>query len=58
MKRQKRDKLDRAHSKGFHAGAIGRSHEACQFQQPDIREEWLCGWREARENIARGYSYT
>jgi ribosome modulation factor len=58
MKRQKRDRLSRAHSKGFTAGTLGRSYEACPFQQLDTREEWLCGWREAREKIAHGYQYT
>jgi ribosome modulation factor len=47
MKRQKRDKLSRAHSKGYQAGITGRSKEKCPFQTSGARYEWLGGWREA-----------
>jgi ribosome modulation factor len=47
MKRQKRDKLSRAHSKGYHAGISGRAKENCPFQTSGARSEWLGGWREA-----------
>jgi ribosome modulation factor len=47
MKRQKRDKLTRAHSKGYQAGISGRSKEICPFQATVARSEWLGGWREA-----------
>jgi ribosome modulation factor len=47
MKRQKRDKLSRAHSKGYHAGIKGRSKEHCPFRSMNIRSQWLGGWREA-----------
>ena len=47
MKRQKRDKLSRAHSKGYQAGITGRSKELCPFQTTNTRSEWLGGWREA-----------
>jgi ribosome modulation factor len=47
MKRQKRDKLTRAHSKGYQAGISGRSKELCPFQAAEARSEWLGGWREA-----------
>lgn len=47
MKRQKRDKLSRAHSKGYQAGISGRSKEICPFQASEARSEWLGGWREA-----------
>lgn len=47
MKRQKRDKLTRAHSKGYQAGIVGRSKENCPFQESNARVEWLGGWREA-----------
>ena len=40
MKRQKRDKLTRAHSKGYQAGISGRSKDICPFQQNDARSEW------------------
>jgi ribosome modulation factor len=47
MKRQKRDKLTRAHAKGYQAGISGRSKENCPFQATEARSEWLGGWREA-----------
>lgn len=47
MKRQKRDKLTRAHAKGYQAGISGRSKENCPFQEAVARSEWLGGWREA-----------
>lgn len=47
MKRQKRDKLTRAHSKGYQAGITGRSKDNCPFQEADARSQWLGGWREA-----------
>ena len=47
MKRQKRDRLERAHSQGFKAGLAGRSKEQCPYQQVDPKSEWLGGWREA-----------
>lgn len=50
MKRQKRDRLERAHSQGFKAGLAGRSKELCPYQQIDPKSEWLGGWREAIEN--------
>ena len=50
MKRQKRDRLERAHSQGFKAGLAGRSKENCPYQQVEHRSEWLGGWREAMDN--------
>jgi len=32
MKRQKRDRLDRARAKGYQAGIAGRSKEGCPYQ--------------------------
>lgn len=50
MKRQKRDKLSRAHAKGYQAGISGRSKEICPFQANEPRSQWLGGWREAIED--------
>ncbi|MGQ4275903.1 ribosome modulation factor [Pseudidiomarina sp. E22-M8] len=49
MKRQKRDRLERAHSQGFKAGVAGRSKELCPYQNQEIRCQWLGGWRDAQE---------
>ena len=54
MKRQKRDKLSRAHAKGYQAGISGRSKELCPFQTSESRSEWLGGWREAIEDRNQG----
>ena len=56
MKRQKRDKLTRAHAKGYQAGISGRSKENCPFQAFDARSQWLGGWREAVEDRHLGLS--
>ncbi|MGL4455761.1 MAG: ribosome modulation factor [Plesiomonas sp.] len=50
MKRQKRDRLERAHSRGYFAGLEGRSKELCPYQTLDARSHWLGGWREAIDN--------
>ena len=47
MKRQKRDRQDRAYSKGYQAGVSGRSKEICPYQNTAEKSEWLGGWREA-----------
>ena len=54
MKRQKRDKLSRAHAKGYQAGIAGRSKENCPFQASEPRSQWLGGWREANEDRSLG----
>ncbi|MBI2380998.1 MAG: ribosome modulation factor [Gammaproteobacteria bacterium] len=55
MKRQKRDRLERAHARGFQAGVEGRSREDCPFEGVNAREHWLSGWREARTSRSSGY---
>ena len=47
MKRQKRDKLTRAHSRGYNAGVSGRSKDNCPYQSSEARSQWLGGWRDA-----------
>ncbi|MFC3023970.1 ribosome modulation factor [Vibrio zhugei] len=55
MKRQKRDRLERAQSQGYKAGINGRSQEMCPYsQQLDARSYWLGGWRDAREDKNMG----
>lgn len=55
MRRRKRDRLERARSKGFNAGVSGRSSESCPFSSSDIKEYWLGGWRDARKQLSKGY---
>jgi ribosome modulation factor len=54
MKRQKRDRQDRAHSRGYQAGIAGRSKEICPYQSLEVKSEWLGGWREAIEDRQQG----
>lgn len=54
MKRQKRDRQDRAHSRGYQAGISGRSKENCPYQSLEVKSEWLGGWREAIEDKLQG----
>ena len=56
MKRQKRDRLSRAHAKGYQAGITGRSKENCPYATNDCRSQWLGGWREAMTDRSDGYS--
>ncbi len=55
MKRQKRDRLERARTKGYQAGFAGRSKELCPYQCIDARDYWLGGWRDAVDERAQGY---
>ena len=55
MKRQKRDRVERAHQKGYTAGVNGKSPESCPFSGLEAKEHWLGGWREAREEVSKGY---
>lgn len=52
MKRQKRDRLERAQSRGYQAGLSGKSKELCPYQSINARSEWLGGWRQAIEDRA------
>ncbi|MFZ5756109.1 MAG: ribosome modulation factor [Pseudomonadota bacterium] len=50
MKRQKRDRGERAYSRGYQAALQGRSPESCPFQMGDfMRQTWLNGWRAGKE---------
>ena len=52
MKRQKRDRLERAHQRGYQAGITGWPKEMCPYQTLNQRSEWMGGWREAMEDRA------
>lgn len=54
MRRQKRDRLDRAHSNGYQAGIIGKNKENCPYQNRNAKSEWLGGWREAVTDRSMG----
>lgn len=48
LKRQKRDKSDRAFIKGYQIGVSGRSKDVCPHIDDTLRQSWLSGWREGR----------
>ncbi|MEI6893463.1 MAG: ribosome modulation factor [Colwellia sp.] len=54
MKRQKRDKLGRAHSNGYQAGLGGKAKEQCPYQGIGARAHWLGGWRTAISDRNQG----
>ncbi|NRD74044.1 ribosome modulation factor [Shewanella sp. VB17] len=54
MKRQKRDRLDRAFSNGFQAGVGGRSKENCPYSTLEPKSQWLGGWREGVDGRLSG----
>ena len=54
MKRQKRDRLARAESRGHQAGILGRSRDDCPYQGLDARSSWFGGWRAAMHEKAEG----
>jgi ribosome modulation factor len=56
MKRQKRDRTNRAFVKGYYAGVSGRSKESCPFNEVASRQTWLSGWREGRTDQWEGYT--
>ncbi len=57
MKKQKRDRVERAFNSGFKAGIRGRSGEQCPYESLlDLRSTWFNGWREGRgQQFAAGY---
>ena len=55
MRRQKRDKSDRAFTRGYQIGVHGKSRELCPYHDDDSKQEWLNGWRCGREDNWDGY---
>lgn len=54
MKRQKRERDELLYSRGFNAGLTGRSQELCPYQDINLRQHWMAGWREGRSNQHEG----
>lgn len=48
MRRQKRNRSERAYQRGYLAGLDGRNRELCPHHQTPMRDQWLAGWREGR----------
>ena len=54
MKRHKRDQTSRAWNRGYQAGFIGRSREACPHQATVPRESWIDGWKVGQRELTEG----
>lgn len=50
MKRQKRDMTERAYQRGYQAGISGRNKGCCPHTQQQLKQDWLSGWREGRND--------
>ncbi|MGJ8686978.1 MAG: ribosome modulation factor [Spongiibacteraceae bacterium] len=50
MRRQKRDKTERAFQRGYQAGIAGKNKTLCPHDQAQMKQEWLTGWREGRSD--------
>ncbi len=56
MRRQKRDKANRAYARGYKAGVEGRTKTLCPYSDITTRQSWLNGWRDGREDNWLGYT--
>ena len=56
MKRVKRDKSNRAYSRGYQAGVQGRSRDICPYTDTNARQFWLAGWRDGRSDNWAGFT--
>lgn len=48
MKAHKRDRAQKAYTRGVDAGASGKTKDLCPFIGSRFRQEWLNGWRYGR----------
>lgn len=55
MRRQKRDKSNRAYTRGYQAGVQGRSKSLCPYDEITTRQFWINGWRDGREDNWNGF---
>ena len=47
MKRHKRDRVERAYTRGYRTGSSGRARDLCPHADITIqRQAWINGWRE------------
>ena len=56
MKRQKRDKTERAYTKGYNTGVSGRANDNCPHDETSQRQAWLNGWRDGWSDHVEGYT--
>ena len=48
MRRQKRDKMERAFQRGYIAGVEGKSKDRCPKGYGPEHQQWMNGWRVGR----------
>jgi len=48
MKRQKRDRQQRAFTKGYQNGLDGKSKDLCPYSDKEFKQAWLSGWHAGR----------
>ena len=58
MRRQKRQKENRAFARGYQNGVLGRSRELCPFHEDTAKQAWINGWRTGREDNWDGFRGT
>ena len=58
MRRQKRDKSERAYARGYMIGVARKSKELCPYGDLLTKQSWLGGWRQGREDQWDGYTGT
>lgn len=56
MRRQKRDRMERAYQKGYMAGVEGKSKELCPKIDGPEHQQWINGWREGRGDNWDGFT--
>ena len=56
MKTQKRDKSERAYTKGYQVGSLGRSQDLCPHETEAPRQAWMAGWRQGRIDQWEGFT--
>jgi len=54
MRKKKRDMGERAFTRGYQAGYLGKSKDLCPHNVTSLRHEWLSGWREGRTDHSVG----
>ena len=55
MKTQKRDPAYRAYKKGYQNGIDGRSSDYCPYSSSPLRQNWLNGWNDGRQDQVTGF---
>ncbi len=55
MRKLKRDPSERAYKRGYMAGVNGKSKSQCPADSPAVKQEWLNGWRDGRQDNWDGY---